>query len=246
MNILAIDTTTKNANVTIRKNDTFLYNEINNEITHSEKLLPLIDLSLKKMGLTLNDIDMFFALNGPGSFTGIRIGLCSLKAFSQITNKNIFSMSSLDVMCIAAFIKYTNLNNNIPLYISALIDAKNDRVYFKTLKIWINENNKVEFLVINDNMNIFFDDALGYITKLNNDNLNNIVVGDNIEKNMERFSTIKDNTALYNMYPTSKDMTDIYDILNDTSCYTFDAYSLDAIYARLSQAERQKSDEQQR
>lgn len=243
MNILAIDTTTKNANVTVRKDSELYYNEVNNEITHSEKLLPLIDLCLNKMNLKLKDIDMFLALNGPGSFTGIRIGLCTIKAFSQITNKNIFSLSSLDMLCITAFIKYNHLTRNIPLYVSALIDAKNDRVYFKTLKIWINENDKIDFLVVNDNMNIFFDDALEYIKKLNNNEFKNIVAGDNINNNIERLSYIDKNFILYNMYPTSKDMTDVYDMLNNVSCYTFDAYTLDAIYARLSQAERQKKDE---
>lgn len=242
MNILAIDTTTKNANVTVKKGYEIYYDQINNEITHSEKLLPLIDSSLNKMGLTLKDIDMFFALNGPGSFTGIRIGLCSIKAFSQITGKNIISISSLDMMCISAFIRDNSNKKNCPSYVSALIDAKNDRVYFKTLKIWINENDKIDFSVVNDNMNILFDDALEYIKLLDKDNLKNIIAGDNIKKNEERFSKLSKKVTLYNMYPTSRDMINIYGLLNEISNYTFDAYSLNAIYARLSQAERQEND----
>jgi len=58
MNILAIDTTTKKANTAIAINNKIKINSIDNEITHSEKLLPLIDASLKECNLNIKDIDI--------------------------------------------------------------------------------------------------------------------------------------------------------------------------------------------
>ena len=91
MNILAIDTTTRNACVCLKYKDEVIEKNIENNITHSEKLLPLIDDVLTEKNITLDDIDMFFAINGPGSFTGIRIGLATIKAFAQVKEKKIFS-----------------------------------------------------------------------------------------------------------------------------------------------------------
>ena len=84
MNILSVDTTTKEASVSLRCDKTTVTNSIKNEITHSEKFLPLIDKTLKESKLSLKDIDKFALLNGPGSFTGIRISLATIKAFCQV------------------------------------------------------------------------------------------------------------------------------------------------------------------
>ena len=98
MNILGIDTTTKTASCTILKEDKYFTKEITNEVTHSEKLLPIIHETLKENKLTLDNIDMFATINGPGSFTGIRIGLATIKAFAQVKDIDIFSISSIDLI----------------------------------------------------------------------------------------------------------------------------------------------------
>ena len=85
MNILGIDTTTKSASCTILKENEYYTKEVTNEITHSEKLLPIIHETLKENNLTLDNIDMFATINGPGSFTGLRIGISTVKAFSDVT-----------------------------------------------------------------------------------------------------------------------------------------------------------------
>lgn len=80
-------------------------------------MLPLIDEALKENNLSLNDIDMYSCINGPGSFTGIRIGLSTLKAFSFVDNKKIFSMSSLDLLSYVAYVnsKYYTTKKNLLL-----------------------------------------------------------------------------------------------------------------------------------
>ena len=75
MNILAVDTAGKTAAVAVLRDDVLLYEaQCNNGLTHSETLLPMIDTALKAAGLTVDDLDVLGVTNGPGSFTGLRIG----------------------------------------------------------------------------------------------------------------------------------------------------------------------------
>ena len=126
MNILGIDTTTKSASCSIYNNSKYYTKSISNEITHSEKLLPIIHETLKENNLTLDNIDMFATINGPGSFTGIRIGLATIKAFAQVKEIDIFSISSIDLI---SYVAFRNSDEN-EKYILSLIDARNNRVYY--------------------------------------------------------------------------------------------------------------------
>lgn len=69
---------------------------------HSERLLPLIDILLDQSGVSLSDIDCFAASRGPGSFTGVRIGLGTMKAFANARQKRVIGVSSLRAMSYAA------------------------------------------------------------------------------------------------------------------------------------------------
>lgn len=82
MNILAIDTAGRSAAVAVMQNDRLLYEQIGNTgLTHSETLLPMVDAALRAAGLTCDDIDLYGVTNGPGSFTGLRIGLAAVKGW---------------------------------------------------------------------------------------------------------------------------------------------------------------------
>ena len=89
MKILAIDTTTKKATVALNLDNKIIVKEVDNEITHSEKLLPLLDEVLNDSNTKLKDIDLFAITLGPGSFTGVRIGIATIKAIAKVTNKKI-------------------------------------------------------------------------------------------------------------------------------------------------------------
>ena len=83
MNILAVDTAGKTAAVAVLRDDVLLYEaQCNNGLTHSETLLPMIDTALKAAGLTVDDLDVLGVTNGPGSFTGLRIGLAVAKGLA--------------------------------------------------------------------------------------------------------------------------------------------------------------------
>ena len=83
MNILAVDTAGKTAGVALLQDDRLLYEVyLDGGMTHSETLMPMIDTCLKLCGLTCADIDLYAVNAGPGSFTGLRIGLAAVKGLA--------------------------------------------------------------------------------------------------------------------------------------------------------------------
>ena len=82
MKILSIDTSSKICSVAVLDNKNVLKEEnLNNGLTHSESLMPLIEQILIDTNLALKDINLIVCDLGPGSFTGIRIGVATAKAF---------------------------------------------------------------------------------------------------------------------------------------------------------------------
>lgn len=122
MKVLAIDTSSKLCSVAILEDTSLIKKlELDNGLTHSETLMPLIQQILKECNLTLNNIDLLVSDIGPGSFTGIRIGVASCKAFSDSLNIPCVGISSLEVLA------YNIKNDGI---ICSTIDCKNDNCYF--------------------------------------------------------------------------------------------------------------------
>lgn len=122
MKILCIDTSSKLCSVAVLE-DTTLINklELDNGLTHSETLMPLIKKLLESINLSLKDIDLLVSDIGPGSFTGIRIGVATCKAFSDSINIPCIGISSLEVLA------YNIKKDGI---ICSTIDCKNDNCYF--------------------------------------------------------------------------------------------------------------------
>jgi len=218
MKILAIDTTTKKATVALKKDDAMFIKETDNEITHSEKLLPLLDEVLKKARVKLNDIDLFAITLGPGSFTGVRIGIATIKAISKVTNTKIFGTTSLELMALDG-IKKANFT---PKYVLSLMDARNSRVYYNLYKY---EDNKLISLDFAGN-----DCLESVLDKIKEKNLDNLLI--TIDKN---------DNDIPNVQLASLDLTNIFDM--DLSSNVYDYLTLDAMYYRKSEAERIKDGE---
>lgn len=121
MIILAISTSSNNASVALLENNICI-KELNivNEKTHSEKLMPLIDELFSSTGLSLSNVSLIACDNGPGSFTGLRIGIATVKALAEVKNLPVVGISSLDAL------SYNVLHSN---YTCSLIDARNNQVY---------------------------------------------------------------------------------------------------------------------
>ena len=99
MKYLFINSATTNLVVAIIINDkiTYLYNENDGKDT-SYKIMPIIDEAFKCSNIKPQDIDKIFVVNGPGSFTGIRVGLTVAKVMAYSLNIPVFPISSLEVM----------------------------------------------------------------------------------------------------------------------------------------------------
>lgn len=99
MIILGVDCSSKQGSVAIVRDDKPLYQCVyDSNMTHSQNLLSLIENSMSICGLTTNDIDLFAVTLGPGSFTGLRIGIALVKGMAMATNKKCVGVSSLKAM----------------------------------------------------------------------------------------------------------------------------------------------------
>ena len=99
MKILAIDSTANTSTVAVLENDTLLsVYTANTKNTHSETLLPMVKSVMETLRLTIDDIDMFAVSQGPGSFTGVRIGVATIKGLAFGKNKKCVGVSTIEAL----------------------------------------------------------------------------------------------------------------------------------------------------
>ncbi len=122
MKILSIDSSSITASVAITDNGNVLAEGfINNGLTHSQTLMPMVEQTVKDSKVSINDIDLFAITNGPGSFTGVRIGIASVKGMADALGKKCFAVSTLEA--IAEPLK------NEDVIACAVMDARCNQVY---------------------------------------------------------------------------------------------------------------------
>lgn len=123
MKILSISTSSSIASVCLSEDANCIKElNINNLKTHSETLVPLIDKLLNECNVSLSDINLIACDVGPGSFTGIRIGISTVKAIAESLNIPAIEVSSLEALAY-------NIQSSNYLNICSLIDARNNQVY---------------------------------------------------------------------------------------------------------------------
>jgi len=128
--------------ISIIKDDKIIYykNDVSNSDT-SSKVMPMIDDAFKSSGLTVNDIDKIFVVNGPGSFTGIRVGVTIAKTIAYCLNKPLIHLSELELLATTN----TNTDYIVPIidarrgYVFGAIYDKNLNVYYKDCHILLDE-----------------------------------------------------------------------------------------------------------
>ena len=97
MRFLSIDTSTRAGSILLSQDEQILAElNIDSTQTYSARLLPGIDYLLKNTGLELRELDGFAVINGPGSFTGLRIGLSVVKALAESTGKPVIPVTAFD------------------------------------------------------------------------------------------------------------------------------------------------------
>jgi len=122
MLILAFESSAKPASVALVRNGQLLsqYSQCS-ALTHSRTLLPMAEDMLKNAELTIDDVDMFAVAHGPGSFTGIRIGVSAVKGLAWASDKKCVGVSTLEAMAW----------NGVAVggYICPVMDARRSQVY---------------------------------------------------------------------------------------------------------------------
>lgn len=99
MKILSIDSSSVSASAAVTENGRILAEEfVNNGYTHSVTLMPIIEKVLKDSNSSVADIDLLAITNGPGSFTGVRIGIASAKGICDAANIPCFAVSTLEAI----------------------------------------------------------------------------------------------------------------------------------------------------
>lgn len=99
MKVLGIDTSTASLSIALTVDGVLKYELIQNHaLTHSERLLPYLEQMMKSVEFSLDDIDRIACTVGPGSFTGIRIGVSVANAFSMSLGKPVIGISTLEAM----------------------------------------------------------------------------------------------------------------------------------------------------
>jgi len=171
MKILSLDCATESATCAILDD-----NKVLGEITynykkqHSQILMPMIDELFNNTNMSISNIDAFVASKGPGSFTGLRIGMATIKGLSQGTKKPFVTVSTLDSL--AYNLAYTGG------IICPILDALRDNVY---TALYTFENCELER--ISDYVNISINDL---INMLSHKNCNITFVGAGVSKFKEK------------------------------------------------------------
>lgn len=183
MKILSIDTSSNICGVSILE-DTNLICKLDADTgrTHSENLMPMIDEALKKAELKPTDINLIVCDIGPGSFTGIRIGVATAKAFSDSLDIPCIGISSLEALAYKPMFLG---------YVCSMIDCKNDNCYFA---LYEKKDDGLETLIEPQAENI--ESALAILSSYYQDTLTNTqiaFVGDGADIYKTEISQIFEN-----------------------------------------------------
>lgn len=122
MLIFSIDTCSMSSSAALLNDEKMLAQfSINHKKTHSERIMPQVEDMLKAADISIDDIDLFAAAVGPGSFTGVRIGVATAKALAQVKKKPCVAVSALEALA-KGLITFNGI-------ISPILDARRNQVY---------------------------------------------------------------------------------------------------------------------
>ncbi|EOR21342.1 MULTISPECIES: tRNA (adenosine(37)-N6)-threonylcarbamoyltransferase complex dimerization subunit type 1 TsaB [Clostridium] len=179
MIVLSIDSASKVATAALLdENNLIAEYTINNKMEHSTLIMDMVDKLLSDSNLSIDDIDGFIVSKGPGSFTGLRIGMATVKGLSFGANKPYVSISSLDALAYS-LVSFDGI-------ICPVMDALRDSVYTCLYK---GNNGKLEKLI--DYSALELDDLIK-ILKDKNEKV--MFTGDGLIKHKDYLSTNLNNS----------------------------------------------------
>lgn len=143
--ILNIETTTTVCSVSLSKNEELLFSkELNEGFTHAENLHIFIEQGLKESGISAKQLSAVAVSKGPGSYTGLRIGVSAAKGLAYALNIPLISIDTLQIMVQAAFLQKKEMAAYCPM-----IDARRMEVYTAVYDAGLNQIKETEALIVN-------------------------------------------------------------------------------------------------
>lgn len=222
MKILAFDSSAKSASVALIDNNKIIGNFfINTTLTHSQTLVPMANQLLTNTQTDLNDIDALAISAGPGSFTGVRIGVSAVKGLAIATDKPCISVSTLEAM------PYNCIQENCKVV--AVMDARCNQVYNANFSI----NNGVITRLCDDRA-LSIDDLYEEIKAIDN---KIILVGDGAELCYNSYKEKSSNIVLAAEHIRFQNATGV--ALAALNKKAISAEELMPVYLRLPQAQRE-------
>jgi len=224
MKILALDTSSNGLSVAVMDNEKLLseYFITGSKKDHSRKLMPMIEEILKDVEVGVEDIDYYAVSIGPGSFTGLRIGITTVKGMAFANDKQVVGVNTLDAL--AGTIEYSGE------IICPLIDAKNNQVYTAIY----NKGQKI----VNDNV-ILINELTDKLKFLNS---KIVFVGDGAALHEEYLrNELQENCVIVNRADVLPVASSVAKVASDKikKGETLNSEDLEANYLRKSQAERE-------
>ena len=181
MNILAFDTSTEKFSISILKNNKIVLNlsKILNK-TYSKFLVSILKKSLEKSNLDIKKIDCILISLGPGSFTGIRLGIAAAKGLGMPHKICILGYSNMDVLV-------NSVDKNIKKKIITIIKSKKNDYYFQVFNTKKKPLTKISFFSIDNLPKFFFNENVVFSGDLDLDLIKEI------KKKKINFFFIKEN-----------------------------------------------------
>ena len=233
MKILGIDTSTMAANVAVLEDDKLICEyTINTKKTHSQKLMPMIENMLKLSDLDIKEIDAIAICVGPGSFTGLRIGMATAKAMAHVNNIPLIGVNSLEIL--GANMDLCNRN------ICSILDAQRNQVYMNKYILKDYKITELEEISIKA-----IDELLEEISSSNEDW---VLVGEAVYKYEDKIREISniEIPAASNNVTKAGSLCSVAKVKFDEGKDIFDCYTVNPLYIRKSQAEEQYEEKQRK
>ncbi len=229
MKILAVECSAGPASAAVTEDGNLLSSAfINVKITHSQTLLSLVKSVLSTAMLTVSDIDAFAIAAGPGSFTGVRIGISLIKGLAEAENKPCYSISSLRAMAESV------AEDNV--IINAVMDARCGQFYNA---LFIRKNGALQR--ITNDAALMFEDIISKLLEYEQSGNKIITVGDGAQLFVSRAQEYSMNIALAPeqiRYQNAASVA-LSAYFDRESCQPLAPDKLLPVYLRLPQAERE-------
>ena len=225
MKVLAIETSGSNCSVALIDETKVIADfSCNTGTTHSQNLMPMVDQVLKFTKVELNDVDVLSCSIGPGSFTGLRIGIATVKGMALSLKKKVIGVPSL-----------LGLAYNVPFFdgiICSVLDARNNNVYAALYKydgkpVMIDD-------YISDSIDVLIQELKKHTCKI-------LFVGDGTITYREKFDEEFGNNANYMPLHLNNQLASSIAkaALDKAILGEFDNYNtMNPMYLKKSQAER--------